>query len=144
MHFLRPPSCGDGIKALLSLFDFQPPPITAGLWLIIVTLQSLGMARLTPPTPGLPLKVTVTPSSRTPDLWEWPPDFLSGWIAFFFTHETGGKAELKTRLDITDTWIVYWPLGAWTFFTLFPVLQLNLNHAVHQRWVLTDWAFTLF
>lgn len=44
MHFLCPPSCGDGIKALLSSFDFHNPPITVGHWLIIVLLQSLGMA----------------------------------------------------------------------------------------------------
>lgn len=56
MQFLRPPSCGDGIKALLGLFDFQPPPITAGTRLFTVSLQSLGMALLAPPTAGLPLK----------------------------------------------------------------------------------------
>lgn len=99
MHFLSPPSCGDGIKALLSLFDFQHPPITAGHWLIIVPLQSLGMALLTPPTAGLPLKVMVTASNRTHDLsiiccskTDQPSDFLScGVLYFFFPHEAGDQ-----------------------------------------------------
>uniref|UniRef100_A0A672HWM1 T-box transcription factor 16 n=1 Tax=Salarias fasciatus TaxID=181472 RepID=A0A672HWM1_SALFA len=47
MHFLHPPSCGDGIRALLSLFDFQHPPITAGHRLIIVPLQSQAMKSIT-------------------------------------------------------------------------------------------------
>lgn len=98
MHFLNPPSCGDGIKALLSLFDFQHPPITAGHWLIIVPLQSLGMALLTPPTAGLPLKVMVTASNRNP----WSQNYLlqQDWPTFWlpelrrslvFPHEAGDR-----------------------------------------------------
>lgn len=103
MRFLRPSSCGDGIKALLSLFDFQPPPITAGHWLIIVPLQSLGMALLTPPTPPLPLKVTVTSVCRTPDLWvihhstaDWPSDSLSCWISSFYP--SWGRRTSRSKL----------------------------------------------
>lgn len=118
MHFLRPSSCGDGIKALLSLFDFQHPPITAGHWLIIVPLQSLGMALLTPPTPELPLKAMVTSSCRTQELWnicckkaDLPSDFLSCWISAVFSHmrqETkGGEQSWRKHFDITDTWIAY-------------------------------------
>lgn len=46
MHFFHPPpppSCGDGIKPLLSLFDFQHSPITVGLQPIIVPLQKDGL-----------------------------------------------------------------------------------------------------
>lgn len=103
MHFLRPPSCGDGIKALLSLFDFQQPPITAGHWLIIVPLQSLGMALLTPPTRWLPLKVMVTPSCRTQELWniccseiDSPSELLDFWFVFFFALEAGDQGAEET------------------------------------------------
>lgn len=120
MHFLSPPSCGDGIKALLSLFDFQHPPITAGHWLIIVPLQSLGMGFVTPPTAGHPLKVMVTAPLQDP--WSqnyllkprWPafslPELCGFPLIWLFTRlETNlRRAKLeRNHLDIAETWIAY-------------------------------------
>ena len=126
MHFLRSPSCGDGIKALLTLFDFQHPPITAGHWLMIVPLQSLGMVLLTPPTPGLPLKVMVTQSCRTLDPWTAPATplrpsdlLLRCWISILFdlcSTREGGRAEETLWISLI---LGFFTDPAWTLSNFF-------------------------